>query len=399
MTAALRSLRDFFVSLKLTVVLLVLGMVLIFAGTLSQVDLGVWAVQKEFFRSFVAIWHVGRVFIPLPGGYVVGGLLLINLVAAHVYRFKFTGRKSGIFLTHVGLILLLVGELLTGLWQNETNMRIEEGETRNYAESYQDVELAIVDTTDPQFDDVVAIPESRLRVGETIQHPKLPFRVVPKVYYPNSIAQPRTQVANPPPPLATAGALADRYVFTEQPITYKQDDRNVPVVVLEFVGAEGSLGSWLVTTIVPVLRDGKIGWGEPTPQQFTYGGHSFEISLRPTRTYQPFSITLLKFSHDVYPGTDIPKNFSSDIRLHSPDNPNDREVKIYMNNPLRYAGLTFYQASFDGEHTTVLQVVRNPSWLMPYIACSLMALGLVLQFGIHLTGFIRKRRKVDAARA
>jgi hypothetical protein len=36
-----------------------------------------------------------------------------------------------------------------------------------------------------------------------------------------------------------------------------------------------------------------------------------------------------------------------------------------MNNPLRYAGLTYYQASFDGEHTTILEVVRNPSWLVP----------------------------------
>jgi len=64
-----------------------------------------------------------------------------------------------------------------------------------------------------------------------------------------------------------------------------------------------------------------------------------------------------------------------------------------MNNPLRYAGLTFYQAGFENnDQTTVLQVVRNPSWLIPYIACIIMTLGLLLQFGIHLTGFIAKRR-------
>ena len=50
-----------------------------------------------------------------PGGYTIGGLLLLNLVAAHVYRFKFEWKKSGILLTHLGLIVLLVGELLTGL--------------------------------------------------------------------------------------------------------------------------------------------------------------------------------------------------------------------------------------------------------------------------------------------
>jgi len=63
-----------------------------------------------------------------------------------------------------------------------------------------------------------------------------------------------------------------------------------------------------------------------------------------------------------------------------------------MNNPLRFAGLTFYQAGFENnDRTTILQVVRNPSWRLPYFACGLMSLGLLIQFGISLTGFIRKR--------
>ena len=81
--------------------------------------------------------------------------------------------------------------------------------------------------------------------------------------------------------------------------------------------------------------------------------------------------------------------------LHTPDGVDDREVLIYMNNPLRYAGLTFYQAGFENDDkTTILQVVRNPSWTMPYIACTLMTLGLIIQFGIHLVAFIGRRRRV-----
>ncbi len=71
-----------------------------------------------------------------------------------------------------------------------------------------------------------------------------------------------------------------------------------------------------------------------------------------------------------------------------------------MNNPLRHAGLTFYQAGFaNNDRTTVLQVVRNPSWLMPYVACGLMSLGLLLQFGLHLAKFAGRRiaRPVPAA--
>ena len=38
-----------------------------------------------------------------------------------------------------------------------------------------------------------------------------------------------------------------------------------------------------------------------------------------------------------------------------------------------------YQASFepDNPNVTILQVVRNPSWLIPYVACGMMTLGLI----------------------
>src|SRR4051812_11772941 len=187
MNDTFRQFRDFFVSLKLTVVLLVLGMFLIFAATLDQVNLGIWAVQEKYFRSFFVLWHAGNVPVPVfPGGYFIGGLLLINLIAAHVYRFKRSWRKLGIEVTHLGLILLLVGELLSGLWQEDYSMQIAHGETKNYSESQRDNELAIVDTTDPKFDDVVAVPERIIAKQEALQHPKLPFRVIIKEYYANA---------------------------------------------------------------------------------------------------------------------------------------------------------------------------------------------------------------------
>ena len=122
------------------------------------------------------------------------------------------------------------------------------------------------------------------------------------------------------------------------------------------------------------------------------------MALRFARHYQPYTLTLLKFSHDRYPGTQIPRNFSSRLRLTTPDGRNDREVLIYMNNPLRYDGLTFYQAGFENnDRTTVLQVVRNPSWKLPYVACGVMALGLVWQFGLHLVGFGARRGSAAGA--
>ena len=45
---------DLFLSLKLTVTLLALSMVLVFAGTLAQVDKGIWTVMDQYFRCWVA---------------------------------------------------------------------------------------------------------------------------------------------------------------------------------------------------------------------------------------------------------------------------------------------------------------------------------------------------------
>lgn len=385
MTELARQFRDFFVSLKLTVVLLVLSMILIFAATIDQVNLGIWAVQEKYFRTFFVLWHAGDVPVPVfPGGYFIVGLLLINLVAAHLYRFKRSWRKAGIELTHAGLILLLLGELFTGLWQEDFSMRLEQGKPKNYSESFRANELAIVDTTDPKEDAVVAIPEKLLASGEPVQHPQLPFRVVTKQYFPNARLNERPATGSTVPAQATNG-VANEITAAPLPLTYKQDERNVPAAIIELVGAGGSLGTWLVSAH-PALE----------PQRFEHAGRTYTIALRFERAYKPFTLTLLKFSHDRYAGTEIPKNFSSNIRLQTPDGTEDREVLIYMNNPLRYAGLTFYQASFepDNPNVTILQVVRNPSWLIPYIACSMMTLGLLVQFGIHLFGFIGKRRAV-----
>jgi hypothetical protein len=378
----------FFVSMQLTVVLLILSLLLVFVATLDQVNLGIWAVQEKYFRSFFVLWRApnGSLAFPIfPGGYLIGGLLFVNLISAHIYRFKLNWKKSGIFLVHFGLIFLLVGELLSGLWQEDYHMRLDEGQTSNFSESPLLNELAIIDTTDPKWDDVVAIPEKLLARHEPIQHPKLPFRIVTRAYYPNAEIQMRNQVATPPPPIATIGIGADVAV-TPQPVTYKPNEANLPAAAIELIGANGSLGTWLVSTALG------------NPQTFTHEGKTWELMLRAERYYKPFSLTLLKFSHDRYAGTDIPKNFSSRVRIKTDDGATDREVKIYMNNPLRFAGLTFYQAGFENnDRTTILQVVRNPSWRLPYFACALMSLGLLIQFGISLTGFIRKRSAAQAS--
>jgi len=196
--------------------------------------------------------------------------------------------------------------------------------------------------------------------------------------------------------MATQGfPFARQAVPVPLPLTYKEDERNLPAAYVELIGAEGSIGTWLVT---PQLALGGKYITFP-PQHFDYGGRSWKIALRITRRYEPYSLTLLKITHDVFPGSDIPKNYASRVRLQSADGHDNREVVIYMNNPLRYHGLTYYQYQMTADNPdSVLQVVSNPSWTLPYVACAIMGLGLVIQFGLHLVGFAR-RRSASAPRA
>jgi hypothetical protein len=190
----------------------------------------------------------------------------------------------------------------------------------------------------------------------------------------------RSQVPNAPPGVATAGEGTD-IVATPVPVTTKPDEANWPTGYVELVGPEGSIGTFLISTMLL------------EPETITYQGRTWRLALRAKRDYLPFSITLKKFTHDIYPGTDIPRDFASTILLKSDDGRDDREVRIFMNNPLRYAGRAFYQAGYaNNDHTTVLQVVRNPSWRIPYLSCALIVLGLLVQFGIHLFGFFLRRR-------
>ncbi|MEP6686352.1 MAG: cytochrome c biogenesis protein ResB, partial [Verrucomicrobiota bacterium] len=273
----------------------------------------------------------------------------------------------------------LIGQLLTGLFAQESQMRIDEGDTLGYSEAPRQTELAVIDVTDPTYDQVVAIPQPILAKAGTIQQPTLPFTLKIRRFFANSRVAMRSQEPQAPPSEATAGFGAD-FVVEEIPRTVKDDERDLTSAFVEIDGVEGSLGTWLVSNAIP------------DPQTFTSNGRTYELVLRQQHFYKPFALSLLKFTHDRYAGTDIPKNFASRVRLVDLERNENREVLISMNDPLRYRGYTFYQSGFDNNDTTsILQVVKNPAMIIPYIACGLVALGLVTQFSMHLFGFIRKR--------
>jgi hypothetical protein len=290
-------------------------------------------------------------------------------------------------------------------------MRLTEGEGKNYSESGFHNELVVIDTSNSDYNQVVAFPEALLAGKSELARPELPFTIRVKEYFRNSEPRLRAPMVDKEPPQASQG-IAQRLRMEEKEKTTKMDARDIPSAVVEIKTAQSSQGTWLVSnwaaedTLIGLLRK---QWGDrfteflDSPQQFTYQGQTYQLMLRPVRYYTPYSVQLLEFHHDRYKGTDTPKNFSSRVRLLWPERKVDREVLIYMNNPLRYEGQTYYQASWDPKdpRVTILQVVRNPGWLTPYLSCALVALGLLVQFLSHLIAFARKssaRQRADELR-
>ena len=392
MNAFLHKIFDFFASLRLTVVTLVLALILVFVGTIAQVKLGLYIAQQEYFSSLFVMWGPEGASwkIPiLPGGYLLGGILLVNLIAAHLKRFSFTRKKFGIAIIHTGLILMFLGQFTTQLFQVESFMSIPEGETKNFSESQRRYELVVIDVTDPKVDKVVSIPEKLLaqNKGKEIRDPNLPFAIKVDDYFINSNYQ---------------FLPGKGFEFLSLPEAVKMNDINIPAATVE-VALDGgktekwNLSGWLMEPRLAQSIQRKVGPVVAGPylggKRFSHNGRDYVIGIRAERYYKPFSLTLKDFSHDLYLGTKVPKNFSSQVQLNNPKTGEDREILIYMNNPLRYNGETYYQASFFPDNSgTILQVVRNPSWLTPYIACIMVGAGLLIQFLSHLVGFAKKTR-------
>lgn len=382
-------------SLRLTVILLSCSMALIFFGTLDQVEFGIYEVQKRYFESFLAIWSYPMQWpggkslywlaLPLPGGYLLAILLVINLLAAHFRYFIPKWNKIGIVMIHLGVLLLIISGVITSLFQEESQMVLKSEEESNYSQIIRENELIIIDKSDPDKPETHAVSEKALKSGKFILIPGTPLSIKLEKFYPNSFLALRSQYPDAPEKsLATQGAgVKMDIVVIPLPITYKQDEINLATAYIKVEGEDENIGTWLVSTRIDETFP---------PQKFTYKDKPYEIALRPKRINLPFALKLIKFTHEVYPGTEIPRNFSSLVEIIDPNKAANRTALIYMNHPLRYGGYTFYQASYtENTGQSILQVVKNPGWLLPYLSVLLLGLGLVVHFLLYLFKYLHRQ--------
>ncbi len=321
---------------------------------------------------------------------IEGSLSGLVLLAGCILVFR---KRAGVVLLHAGVGLMMANELLVYGLHSESMMFIQEHDTANYAVDLRATELAVIDHSPGDHDQVTVIPGSRLRdidAAGKISSDQLPFDVKVVAYYRNSkIVAPKAPATTNP---ATAGAglawiAEDRPASTGTDMEGKVDQASAYVRLLDKESGR-VLGTYLVSEH---LR----------PQPIEVNGKTFDIALRLKRDYKPYTLRLDDVTAEMYKGTSIPKDYRSELRLIDPSREEDRPVKIWMNNPLRYAGETFYQSGYErnakGE-ATKLSIVTNTGWMLPYVACMIVAVGMLAHFALTLSRFLRRRAdRVPAA--
>lgn len=337
-----------------------------------------------------------RILWQLTKGSASGIVLLVGCLL--VFR-----KRAGIVLLHGGIAVIMLAELFTAVSAVESQMNIATGATANFSSDIRTCELSVVDHSPTDHDKVTVVPKDILvaNVGkdEKIDHSDLPFTFRVLSWMPNSKLE---RVAPSDKNLATEGfgkAQVAEPIPAATGVGESAEQNDYPSAYVELYSKKTgkSIGTYLVSQRFEDQHHRIID------QEVEVDGHKYDLALRFQRIYHPFTVTLKDFSMSHYVGTSTAKNYKSLVIFKDPEHHVEREVPIWMNNPLRYAGTTLYQQSFHIDETTgipngtVLQTVANASWMTPYVGCMLVAIGMLAHFGTMLVRFLRRRAAGEVA--
>ena len=367
--------------------ILLLG-VLTWLGTLEQVELGLYEVKRKYFSSenvFLLPRIRGKtILFPLPGAYWVGLVFFFNLLIGTFLHVRWRWKSAGILIAHFGMLFLLLGAFVTQHFSQRGNMAVNEGETSNVAEHYHDFVIEVTETEDGKPSKIHVIATDHLAGlspadQRLFRMKQLPFDLRIDQYHTNAR----------PAAIEARHDRSDRITVDGFYLKPKDIDKEAS---LNFAGCRATV----------LDKDGKsrgqylISAASYHPATIDWDGTLYSLNIRKALWPIPFDLRLDKFTHEFHPGTMRPKRFESQVMRR--EGGMSEPVLIKMNEPMRRKGYTFFQASWGPQGAaqgarlfSVLEVVKNPADKWPEYALYITTAGLVLQFGLMLTGFVFKQ--------
>ena len=347
-------------SLRLTVITLLFLSVLVVWGTLYQVDHGIYSAQERFFNAWIVL--IGG-FFPFPAVRTLVAMLSVNLLAALFRKRPVTLLTAGMFIMHLGVVLLVGGAVVASGLVRESAVTLREGQqtAETYDFSSWQCAIGVHGTADgTPFAKTFRFDLRKLHEGKQLRLSPSGVRVSIDKMYTNCAAT-----------LSTAGNGA---VTALSPVAGSEEqERNVPGIVFTLRGDGCPAGT---------RHFAYAGTDQPPT---ICGSDTLTVSLHPRALILPLNIELRKFDVQWYPGTGKAKRFETRLRLLGPHV--DREVVIEMNRPFRYRAFTFYQMGYseqNGGYASTLAVVKNPLRYLPYVASLVIVAGCFLYFIVKM---------------
>lgn len=342
-------------------------MLLLVIATVEQKNIGLYDFVQIYLYSFVVWFGV----IPLPGGGVALALITFSLAVKFLFYSPWSWKRSGIIVSHLGSLMLLIGGFITILNTQEGFIIIPEGEERAYFSDYYKRTVFIYEDDKK----LVSIPFDDFTKGFEVDDEVLPFTISIKNTCDNCAINPI------PKKIELRKNLAAEIEITPQKSELNKEE-NFSGMTFRILEKERNkiIGEYIV------LEDVK----QPKPYK------NFDIKIERDKTPLPFSIALENFEKIDYAGTTKAADYISQLTFN--ENDVSWPVKIQMNKPYRYKGYSFFQSSFDqrdGVETTVINVVQNSGRLFPYISSFLIFLGLFMHL---ISRTVRRNKSVEKQR-
>ncbi|MBP9674709.1 MAG: cytochrome c biogenesis protein ResB [Bacteriovoracaceae bacterium] len=186
--------------------------------------------------------------------------------------------------------------------------------------------------------------------------------------------------------------------------------QNTPSIALPWMGFELSLkqhhpaktAQILPVSTKPIHENGNIILGDMKALQLAFQGEKYWVTskkdlplflnnekillrLEKETLTLPYEIKLDKFHMEKDPGTETPASFESFVTLRAFGKESTHH--IFMNNPLKFSGMTFYQASYFpvpelNSYGSVLSVNYDPGRILKYLGALLIVLGAIWHYRI-----------------
>ncbi len=135
-----------------------------------------------------------------------------------------------------------------------------------------------------------------------------------------------------------------------------------------------------------MIADGKKYWiTNNNPLSLNVNGKKVNFYVTKETLTLPFELVLSEFKMDKDPGTNNPASYESFVKLFTNDGSTSHHV--FMNNPLKYNGFTFYQASYgqddNGNYQSTLSVNVDQGRFLKYLGSLMLVFGATWHYYLN----------------